>query len=421
MRKWPIVTNLVMMSREPLINRPTMLQIAMVYNRALVHQSNIDADRVIPIQRRKVPMSYMLMRRLLFTLSPETSHTVAMGAISLVERLRLQSLIRRSPQSGADTSLELMGLKLPNPVGLAAGLDKNAEHIDALAALGFGFIEVGTLTPRPQPGNPRPRLFRLAEHQAIINRMGFNNKGMDYALGRIARSTYRGVLGINIGKNFDTPVENAADDYLTCMRKAYPAASYLVVNLSSPNTPGLRTLQFGDELSRLLATLKEEQQRLTAEHGKHVPLVLKIAPDLDESEISMIAKTVLATSFEGVIATNTTVSREGVGGHAHAQQAGGLSGQPLGARADEVVACLRSELGAGVPIIGVGGIGSRSDATKRILAGADALQIYTGFIYRGPELIAEAIDGYMDARRLNADDKSGNQAGERSGRQETDS
>jgi len=354
-------------------------------------------------------MSYMLMRRLLFTLSPETSHTVAMGAIGLAERLRMQSLIRKSPQSTADTSVELMGLQLPNPVGLAAGLDKNAEHIDALASLGFGFIEVGTLTPRPQPGNPRPRLFRLAEHQAIINRMGFNNKGIDHALQRIARSKYRGVLGINIGKNFDTPVENAADDYLTCMRKAYSAASYLVVNLSSPNTPGLRALQFGDELSRLLGTLKEEQQRLTAEHGKHVPLVLKIAPDLDESEIDMIAKTVLATSFEGVIATNTTVGRQGVEGHVHAQQAGGLSGQPLRARADEVVASLRSALGPAVPIIGVGGIGSRTDAGKRILAGADALQIYTGFIYRGPVLIAEAIDGYVDARSPTSDNQSSKQ------------
>lgn len=343
-------------------------------------------------------MHYPLLRRLLFSLPPEKSHTLALGAMDVARQLGVAALMRHKPRTQADTSRTLMGLDLPNPVGLAAGLDKNAEHIDALAALGFGFLEVGTLTPRAQPGNAGPRLFRLPAEQALINRMGFNNKGIDHALACIQRSQYDGVLGINIGKNADTPVENAVDDYLYCMEKAYRFASYLVVNLSSPNTPGLRSLQFGDELRALLEALKEKQAALAAEQKRKVPLVLKIAPDLSDDEIGLIAATVLECELEGVIATNTTLSRAGVESNPLAEEAGGLSGQPLAEKSTHVVSCLRKELGDKVAIIGVGGIGSRADARDKVNAGADAVQIYTGFIYRGPRLIADAIDGFMDAR-----------------------
>lgn len=343
-------------------------------------------------------MPYPILRRLLFSLSPEASHTLALGAMDVVRQLGVAALLRRRPRTESDTSLTLMGLDIPNPVGLAAGLDKNAEHLDALAALGFGFLEVGTLTPRAQAGNPSPRLFRLPAEKALINRMGFNNKGIDHALACIERSRYEGVLGINIGKNADTPVEQAAEDYLYCMERAYRFASYLVVNLSSPNTPGLRSLQFGDELRRLLEALKEKQAALAIKHDRKVPLALKIAPDLTDEEIGMIAATVLECELEGVIATNTTLSRTGVESNPLAAEPGGLSGQPLKAMSTHVLSCLREALGNDVAIIGVGGIGSREDASERIKAGADALQIYTGFIYEGPQLIADVIDGYMDAR-----------------------
>jgi len=348
-------------------------------------------------------MSYRLLRRLLFSLPPEASHSLALTAMDAGRHLGLIGLLRHHPEAVSGTGVQLMGLNLPNPVGLAAGLDKNAEHIDALAALGFGFIEVGTLTPRPQPGNPAPRLFRLQQQQALINRMGFNNKGIDHALVCIKRSQYRGVLGINIGKNFDTPVENAVDDYVICMDKAYASASYLVVNLSSPNTPGLRSLQFGDGLRRLLETLKQRQSVLTTEHGRKVPLALKIAPDLNDEEIELIGNTVLACELEGVIATNTTLSRVGVESSLLAEEAGGLSGQPLTDMSTGVISRMRSVLGTDVVIIGVGGICSREDARQKVLAGADALQIYTGFIYQGPRLIADAIDGFVDARGTGGD------------------
>ena len=334
---------------------------------------------------------YTLSRSLLFRLPTETSHRLALSSLDLLFRLRLSGLLVDRKRLAEAKPVRMMGLEFPNGVGLAAGLDKDAEHIDALAALGFGSIEVGTLTPRPQPGNARPRLFRLPQQQAIINRMGFNNKGIDQALERIRGSRYRGVLGINIGKNADTPVAEAAGDYLTCMRKAYSAASYLVVNLSSPNTPGLRSLQYGQELRGLLSALKEEQVRLAAQHERQVPLVVKIAPDLNIDELGLVAEALLEFSIDGVIATNTTLSRDGVEDNPLHTQAGGLSGAPLRARSSAVIGQLYDCLGERLPIIGVGGIGSGEDACEKIRAGARAVQLYTGFIYRGPELVSEAV------------------------------
>lgn len=333
---------------------------------------------------------YSLLRPLLFTLPAETSHTLTLPLLDLAAGTGLIRLLASQPSHA--TAREVMGLPFPNAVGLAAGLDKNADHIDALSALGFGFIEVGTLTPRPQPGNPRPRLFRLAPERAIINRMGFNNKGIDHAMGAIARSRFRGILGINIGKNFDTPVEKAANDYLICMRKCYAAASYIVVNLSSPNTPGLRSLQFGDELQRLLGVLKAEQAVLAVQHARKVPLVVKIAPDLSDDEIRLIAGALRDNDVEGVIATNTTLDRTQVQSSIHKDQAGGLSGAPLVDKSTHVIRVLHEALGRSIPIIGVGGILSGDDAAAKIAAGASLVQLYTGFIYRGPVLIAEALD-----------------------------
>lgn len=334
---------------------------------------------------------YALLRRLLFALPPEASHRAALTLMEGARFAPLRSLVMDGAGLRTARPVELMGLTLPNPVGLAAGLDKDAAHIDALAALGFGFIEVGTLTPRPQPGNPHPRLFRLREHEAIINRMGFNNGGIDAAVARIRRSRFRGVLGINIGKNIDTPVERAADDYLIGMQKAWDVASYLVVNLSSPNTPGLRTLQFGDELLKLLSLLKEEQQRLTTQHRRRVPLAIKIAPDLSDAEIGLIASALRQFEVDGVIATNTTLERAGVEGHRHAGEAGGLSGAPLQRQSTHVVGRLCEALEGRLPVIGVGGICSAADALEKKQAGAAAVQLYSGFIYHGPALIAETV------------------------------
>ncbi len=333
---------------------------------------------------------YSLLRPLLFTLPAETSHTLTLPLLDMAAGTGLIRLLASQPSHA--TARQVMGLQFPNAVGLAAGLDKNAEHIDALAALGFGFIEVGTLTPRPQPGNPRPRLFRLTPERAIINRMGFNNKGIDHALAAIARSRFRGILGINIGKNFDTPVEKAADDYLICMRKCYGAASYIVVNLSSPNTPGLRSLQFGDDLQRLLGALKIEQATLAGQHGRKVPLAVKIAPDLADEEIGLIASALRDNEIEGVIATNTTLDRSQVQSSIFKDQAGGLSGAPLVDKSTHVIRVLHEALSGSIPIIGVGGILSGDDAAAKIAAGASLVQIYTGFIYRGPVLIKEALD-----------------------------
>jgi dihydroorotate dehydrogenase len=331
-------------------------------------------------------MLYALARPLLFALDPEASHRLTLGLMSAVQALGLAGVAaHRVP----DAPVRVMGLDFPNPVGLAAGLDKNAEYVDALAALGFGFIEVGTVTPRPQPGNPRPRVFRLPEAEALINRLGFNNVGLDAFLANLGRARWRGVLGINIGKNFDTPVERAADDYQTCLERVYQAASYVTVNVSSPNTQGLRTLQEDAALDALLARLAGARERLADRHGKRVPLVLKVAPDLDAGQLRAVASAVRKHRFDGIIATNTSVSRPGVEGLAHAEEAGGLSGAPIRALATRALAALAAELQGEVPLIGVGGIMSGPDAAEKFAHGASLVQLYTGLIYRGPVLIAE--------------------------------
>lgn len=339
---------------------------------------------------------YGLMRAVLFNLPTEASHAVAMSSLDMAQRLGLASAMGGArPANGRQ--VEVMGIQFPNALGLAAGLDKNADHIAGLAALGFGFIEIGTVTPRPQPGNPKPRLFRLKEQQAIINRMGFNNKGIDHALARIQQSSFKGVLGINIGKNFDTAVEAAADDYLIGLRKAWPHASYIVVNLSSPNTPGLRSLQYGEELRRLLTLLKQEQLALSQADGRHVPLVIKIAPDLTTEELGLIAESLLEFKVDGVTATNTTLARNGVESNPLHSEAGGLSGAPLREASTRVIRELSAALGGQIPIIGVGGIGSLADAHEKLDAGASLVQIYSGFIYGGPPLVREIVEGLGQA------------------------
>jgi dihydroorotate dehydrogenase len=331
---------------------------------------------------------YSLLRRLLFCLPAEASHSITLPLLDIARASGLIGLV--SADMTQAKPVKLMGLTFPSPVGLAAGLDKNADHIDSLAALGFGFIEVGTLTPRPQPGNPKPRLFRLEPEQAIINRMGFNNKGIDHALTSIAKSKFRGILGINIGKNFATPVERAADDYLECMRKCYSVASYIAVNLSSPNTPGLRSLQFGEELKRLLALLKAEQGVLAQQYDRIVPLAVKIAPDLSDEEVKLIAEAFLEFEIDAVIATNTSLDREAVGDSPYKGEAGGLSGAPILKQSTHIIKQLASALGGKIPIIGVGGIVTGKDAADKIEAGASLVQIYSGFIYKGPELISDS-------------------------------
>ncbi|HYS50519.1 MAG TPA: quinone-dependent dihydroorotate dehydrogenase, partial [Burkholderiales bacterium] len=316
---------------------------------------------------------YALARPLLFSLDPETAHRVTLQLAGFLPYAAVPPCPVRA-----------LGLQFPNPVGLAAGLDKNAEHIDALAKLGFGFIEVGTVTPRPQAGNPRPRLFRLPQAQAIINRLGFNNVGVDAFVQNVARSRYRGILGINIGRNADTPPERAADDYEMCLDKVYSHASYVTINISSPNTRGLRDLQQKDQVENLLARLSTRRERLAKRHGKHVPLVLKVAPDLVPGQVSGIANAVRRHGIEGVIATNTSVSREGVEGLPHANEAGGLSGKPLRERATRVLKLLESELRDEATLIGAGGIFTQSDAREKVAAGASLVQLYTGLIYRGP-------------------------------------
>jgi dihydroorotate dehydrogenase len=331
---------------------------------------------------------YSLARELLFKLSPETSHELSIDLIGAGGRLGLNGLLCKAPRM----PVKVMGLEFANPVGLAAGLDKNGDAIDGFAQLGFGFVEIGTVTPRPQPGNPKPRLFRLPAATAIINRMGFNNQGVDHLLARVRAAKYRGVLGINIGKNFDTPVERAVDDYLVCLNKVYAHASYVTVNVSSPNTPGLRSLQFGDSLKQLLEALRQRQEDLTAEHGKRVPLAIKIAPDMTDEETVEVARALIETGMDAVIATNTTLSRVGVEGLPFADQAGGLSGAPVLEQSTHVVRVLAGELAGRLPIIAAGGITQGRHAAEKIAAGASLVQIYSGFIYRGPELISEAVD-----------------------------
>src|SRR3990167_2570986 len=329
---------------------------------------------------------YSLLRPLLFRLDPETAHHLTLGGLKTAHALGLSGLVARRP---ADDPRTVMGLTFPNPVGLAAGLDKNGECIDGLAALGFGFIEIGTVTPLPQPGNPRPRLFRLPQAQGIINRMGFNNDGVDRLIENVKRADYRGILGINIGKNAATPIENAADDYLICLRKVYAHAGYVTVNISSPNTKNLRQLQGGDELDALLAQLKAEQLKLADTHGKYVPIALKIAPDLDAEQIKQIAHLLMQHRIDGVIATNTTLSREGVENLPHGAETGGLSGAPVRDKSTAVIRALAAELQGALPIIGVGGILSGADAAEKIGAGASLVQLYSGLIYRGPALVGE--------------------------------
>ena len=340
-------------------------------------------------------MLYPLLRNALFALSPETSHHVSLDLIGAAERLKLTPYLFKQ----AHAPVEIMGLQFKNSVGLAAGLDKNGDYIAGLGALGFGFIEVGTVTPRPQPGNPKPRLFRIEEREAIINRMGFNNKGVDHMVKRIQNSRYDGILGVNIGKNFDTPVENAMEDYLICLRKVYPYADYVVINISSPNTPGLRSLQFGESLDKLLNGLKEEQQVLEKKYLKYVPLVLKIAPDMTDEEVGLVAGKLLSHSMDGVIATNTTIGREGVENFAASEEAGGLSGGPVFAKSTNVLRKLAEALGGKCPIIGVGGIMQSDDAVEKIRAGASLVQIYTGFIYHGPALITQSANSIADFQR----------------------
>lgn len=327
---------------------------------------------------------YPLLRPLLFSLEPEIAHRVTFNGLEMAHRLHLLG-------SGpiACQSSEVMGLTFPNPVGLAAGLDKNGEHIEALGALGFGFIEVGTVTPRPQPGNPKPRLFRIPQAHGIVNRLGFNNLGIDHLLSNVRRENYRGIIGINIGKNVDTPVERAVDDYLVCLEKAYASADYIAVNVSSPNTPNLRQLQNAGELDHLLSRLKLSQQKLADEHGKYTPLVIKIAPDLADAQIDSIAALLLRHRIDGVIATNTTLSRAGIETLPHASERGGLSGAPLAERATTVIRRLHEALRGALPIIGVGGIMSAADAKEKIDAGASLVQVYSGLIYRGPRLVCE--------------------------------
>jgi dihydroorotate dehydrogenase len=330
---------------------------------------------------------YALIRPLLFTLDAERAHELTLGLLAAAGSL---GLAPRPP--ARNNPVDVMGLEFPNRIGLAAGLDKNGTAIDGLSHLGFGFLEVGTVTPRPQPGNPKPRLFRLPAQEAIINRMGFNNAGIGALLQHVARARYRGILGINIGKNFDTPIEKAVDDYLICLDKAYPAASYITVNISSPNTKNLRQLQGVSELDALLAPLKARQAELADRHGKYVPLALKIAPDLDTNQVVNIADALRRHRIDGVIATNTTLGREGVETSSLAAETGGMSGGPLFEKSTEVVRAFARALAGELPIIAAGGITSGQRAQAKLDAGAKLVQLYSGLIYRGPSLVTECVE-----------------------------
>jgi dihydroorotate dehydrogenase len=336
---------------------------------------------------------YCLVRPLAFSLDPETAHELTIGGLRTLQRLGLAPAYR--PPRAA--SVSVMGLDFPNRIGLAAGLDKNGEAIDALASWGFGFVEIGTVTPRPQPGNPKPRLFRLPEAAGIINRMGFNNHGVDALIDNVRAARYRGILGINIGKNFDTPIERAADDYLTCLDKVYAHASYVTVNISSPNTKNLRQLQGESELDSLLGSLKARQQALAQQHGRYVPLALKIAPDLDQAQIQSIADALRRHHIDAVVATNTTLSRQGVEHLRYGSEGGGLSGAPLFEKSTAVVRSLAKALANEVPIIAAGGVMDGAKARAKLDAGAALVQIYSGLIYRGPKLVVECIEACANA------------------------
>lgn len=335
-------------------------------------------------------MFYDLARRFMFTRDAEWAHEFALHNL---RRFNNTPFSAAWSQSVADRPVEFLGLQFKNPVGLAAGLDKNAECIDAFAKMGFGFIEVGTVTPRPQVGNDKPRIFRLPESNAIINRMGFNNKGVDNLINNVKAAKYEGILGINIGKNKDTPNEQGKDDYIHCMRKVFEHASYITVNISSPNTPGLRDLQYGAALDDLLQSLKNEQLDLIAKHNKQVPMLVKIAPDLDEVQIGQVSESLINNKIDGVIATNTTLERAAVQGQQYANEAGGLSGQPVRERSTHVVQELKRLTAGKLPIIGVGGIEDAASAKEKFSAGADLVQVYTGFIYKGPQLVKTILQG----------------------------
>jgi dihydroorotate dehydrogenase len=332
---------------------------------------------------------YSLARPFLFLMDAESAHNLTLPALRRAHALGLTKLL---PTPAPDPRT-VMGITFPNPVGLAAGLDKDGRYIDGLAALGFGSIEIGTVTPRAQTGNPKPRMFRLPQANAIINRMGFNNGGVDAFVANVQASRFyqdkQGVLGLNIGKNADTPIERAAEDYLYCLEKVYPYASYVTVNISSPNTKNLRQLQGADELDALLSQLKQAQQKLADLHKRYVPITLKIAPDIDSEQIKNIAEALMRHKIDGVIATNTTITRDAVKGQQHGEEAGGLSGEPVFELSNQVIRALKSELGDALPIIGVGGIFSGADAATKMQAGAALVQVYSGLIYRGPSLVNE--------------------------------
>ena len=333
-------------------------------------------------------MFYPLARYFLFKLDPEVAHELSIKQLALLGGTPLDIFFRQKVPSRPVT---VMGLTFDNPVGLAAGLDKDGEAIDAFGAMGFGFIEVGTVTPRPQPGNDKPRLFRVIPAEGIINRMGFNNKGVDHLIENVKKSNYKGILGINIGKNKDTPLENGKDDYLICMDKVYPYAGYIAVNISSPNTPGLRQLQYGAALDELLVALKNRQLELAEKHGKYVPLTVKIAPDLSNEEISQVAESLIRNKIDGVIATNTTLDRDMIFDMPHAAEIGGLSGRPLQAKSTAFIRELAKQLNGAMPIIGVGGIDSPLAAREKLDAGAQLVQVYSGFIYKGPKLVSDIV------------------------------
>jgi dihydroorotate dehydrogenase len=333
---------------------------------------------------------YALTRPFLFGLDPEHAHDLTLGALA---RIQHTPLVCGVMQPRVNDPVTIAGLRFPNRIGLAAGLDKNGRCIDGLGAMGFGFIEVGTVTPNAQPGNPKPRMFRLVAADALINRLGFNNDGLDAFIANVRRASFRkrgGILGLNIGKNASTPIERAVDDYLLCLDGVYPHADYVTVNISSPNTQNLRALQSDEALDALLGAVQQRKAILVGLHGRAVPIFVKIAPDLDEAQVKLIAATLKKNGIDGVIATNTTIARDAVKHLPHGHEAGGLSGAPVFEASNRVIAQLRAALGKGFPIIGVGGVMSAADATGKIAAGADLVQIYTGFIYKGPELVTQA-------------------------------
>jgi dihydroorotate dehydrogenase len=329
---------------------------------------------------------YPLIRFILFRIDPEKTHDLTLKWLSRIERSVFRPLIA---QKTVQDPVQVLGINFPNRVGLAAGLDKNGSCIDGFAALGFGHIEIGTVTPRPQPGNPKPRLFRLPKAKGLINRFGFNNLGVDNLIENVKAAKFDGVLGINIGKNFDTPVEKATEDYLICLDKVYPYASYVTVNISSPNTANLRELQFGEALEELITAIKAAQQQLAKKHNKEIPILIKIAPDLSDDEVLQLSQTFNKLKVDGIIATNTTSSREAVKGLPNCEEQGGLSGLPVLTKSNHVIAALSKELDTAIPVFGVGGIVDGSAAIDKIEAGASLVQVYSGLIYRGPKLVKD--------------------------------